>query len=83
MKKMITPETAMETFMKCKRENAEVPAEVLESLRNYKKWDENSLKGLLNASAYFPDILIEEGMEAKINQILADFKKRIVPRVIF
>lgn len=66
--------------MKCKRENEEVPKEVIDSLKNYKKWREPSLIGLLNASAYFPEILIEEGMEENIHKLLEKFKKSIVKK---
>lgn len=83
MKNIMTAEAAMDAFINCKKTNTEVPKEVMEAIRNYPKWQENSLIGLLNASAYFPDILFEDGMEEKINKLLDDYKKKIVPRVIF
>jgi hypothetical protein len=83
MKAYMTPESAIETFIRCKKENTEVPEAVFESFRNYKKWSENSLKGLLNASAYYPDILIDSTMEEGINHQIAEFKKRVVPARIF
>jgi predicted transcriptional regulator len=78
LKYYLSPETAIDTFIKSKKENKDVPEKVLESLRNYKKWEQNSLIGLLNASAYFPEILIEEKMEEQIYKLLAEFKKSIV-----
>ncbi len=75
MKYLLSPEAAIDTFIKSKKENKDVPENVLESLRNYKKWGQNSLTGLLNASAYFPEILIEEKMEENIYKLLAEFKK--------
>jgi hypothetical protein len=82
MKAYMTPESAVETFIKCKKENTAVPESVYESFKNYKKWSENSLKGLLNASAYYPDI-IDATMEEGINNQIAEFKKRVVPSRIF
>lgn len=79
----MTPETAVQTFINCKKENKPIPQEVLDTIRTYKTWKENSLIGLLNASGYYPDILIEENMEENIKTLLAEYKKRIVPRVIF
>jgi hypothetical protein len=55
----------------------------LDTIKTYKTWKENSLIGLLNASGYYPDILIEENMEENIKQLLEEYKKRIIPRVIF
>lgn len=82
-KAFMTPESAMETFIKCKKENSEIPESVYESLRNYKNWPENSLKGLLNSSAYYPDILVDPDMEQGILKQLGEFKSRIVPARIF
>lgn len=79
MKVSLTPETAINTFVKCKKEGKQIPEEVLESIKGYKKWGENQLKGLLNASAYYPEILLENGMEDTILQLLKKFKERIVP----
>lgn len=75
MKYLLSPETAIDTFIKCKKENKPVPDNVTESLRNYKRWGQNSLTGLLNASAYFPEILIEANMEENIYKLLAEFKQ--------
>ncbi len=75
MKYLLSPEAAVDSFIRAKKENKPVPDNVMESLRNYKKWGQNSLTGLLNASAYFPEILIEDKMEETIYKLLADFKK--------
>lgn len=80
MKYFLSPETAIDTFIKSKKENLQVPEKVLESIRNYKKWGQSSLTGLLNASAYFPEILIEEKMEENIYKLLAESKKAIVQK---
>ena len=82
-KAFVTPDNAVETFINCKKENKEIPESVYESLKNYKTWSENSLKGLLNTSAYYPDILIEENMEQGILAQIQKFKDRIVPSRIF
>lgn len=79
----MTPETAITTFINCKKQNQEIPTEVIECIRGYKKWKENSLIALLNASGYYPDILLETDMEENINKLLEEYKKRIIPRVIF
>lgn len=79
MKQFMTAESAIDTFIKCKKEGKEIPQAVFESLRNYRKWKESSLQGLINASAYFPEIFIEAGMEENTEKLLEDFKKRIVP----
>lgn len=81
MKINLTPESAIDSFVKCKKENSSVPNEVFETFKNYKKWNENALKGIINASAYYPEILTEENMEENIFKILAEFKKREVERV--
>ena len=83
MKAFMTPESAIETFIKCKKENSQIPEAVIESLKNYKNWSENSLKGLLNASAFYPDLLIEANMEDNIKKQIEVFKSRIVPSRIF
>lgn len=83
MKHILTAEAAIDAFVKCKKANTEVPKEVLESIRKYRKWQENALIGLLNASAYYPEILLEENMEAEIMKLLDEYQKRIIPRVIF
>jgi hypothetical protein len=75
LKYLLSPEAAVDSFIKSKKENKQVPDNVMESLRNYKRWGQNSLTGLLNASAYFPEILIEEKMEENIYKLLAEFKK--------
>ena len=81
MKLTLTPETAIETFIKGKKENSSIPEEVYQTFKNYKKWNENALKGIINASAYYPEILTEENMEENIFKLLAEFKKREVERV--
>ncbi len=78
MKQGTTPEKAIMTFVNCKKEGKEIPTDVLESIRNYRKWGENSLIGLLNTSAYYPEIFFEENMENTINALLKKFKDRIV-----
>ena len=75
LKYLLSPEAAIDTFIKSKKEKKDVPENVLESIRNYKKWGQSSLTGLLNASAYFPEILLEEKMEENIYKLLAEFKK--------
>jgi hypothetical protein len=75
LKYLLSPEAAVDSFIRAKKENKPVPDNVMESLRNYKKWGQNSLTGLLNASAYFPEILIEDKMEETIYKLLSDFKK--------
>ena len=75
MKYLLSPEAAVDSFIRAKKENKPVPDNVMESLRNYKKVGQNSLTGLLNASAYFPEILIEDKMEETIYKLLSDFKK--------
>lgn len=82
-KAYMTPESAMESFIKCKKENREIPEAVFDSLRNFHTWSENSLKGLLNASAYYPDILIEPDMEQAVLKLIEGFKSRVVPSRIF
>ncbi|MCB1143531.1 MAG: hypothetical protein H7A24_11415 [Leptospiraceae bacterium] len=75
----MTPESAVQKFIDSKKNQTEVSEEVFETLRDFEKWEENSLIGLLNASAYYPDIYIVEDMEKKILARLEHFKKRIVP----
>ncbi len=81
MKTPLTPETAIETFIKSKKENSSIPESVFQTFKTYKKWNENALKGIINASAYYPEILTEENMEENIFKVLAEFKKREVDRV--
>ncbi|EQA34843.1 hypothetical protein LEP1GSC047_1622 [Leptospira inadai serovar Lyme str. 10] len=76
--RILTPTKAVETFIKCKKDNAPVPFTVWDTLKTYSTWNQVELTGLINASAYFPDILFEKGMEAKIQSILDRFNKRIV-----
>ena len=83
MKQLMTPETAIQTFMNCQKEGKQIPETVMESLHNYRNWGENQLIGLLNASAYFPDLLFEAGMEDTIQTLLKKFQDRIVPSRIF
>jgi hypothetical protein len=75
LKYLISPEAAIDAFIKAKKENKPVPENAMESLRNYKNWGQNSLTGLLNSSAYFPEILIEDKMEETIYKLLSEFKK--------
>lgn len=74
MKFFLTAEAAIDAFIKAKKEKKEVPSEVIKALKNYKSWGEGSLKGLINASGFFPEILIEENMEKNILNILAKYK---------
>jgi hypothetical protein len=78
-KQKITAETAIESFIRCKKNNEVVPNDVLDSIKGYSNWSENQLKGILNASAYFPEILTEENMEANILKLIENEKKRIIP----
>ena len=78
MKYYMSAESAIESFIKCRQENKEIPKEVLESIKNYKRWREPSLHGLLNASAYYPEILVEKDMEENIKKLLDKFQKSIV-----
>ncbi|MCB1189189.1 MAG: hypothetical protein H7A23_04065 [Leptospiraceae bacterium] len=80
MKYFISAESAIDNFIKCKKEGKEVSKEVIESIKNYKKWREPSLIGLLNASAYYPEILLEKDMEAEITKLLEKFQKSIVKK---
>jgi hypothetical protein len=79
LKILLTPETAIDSFVKLRKTNSEIPVAIYESIRGYKKWNENALKGLINASGYFPEILFEEDMEKNIYVLLSDIKKREVP----
>ncbi len=76
--KLLTPIKSVDTFVKCKKEGAPIPVAVWDTLRTYPRWNEVELTGLLNASAYFPDIFFEKNMEKKIQTILDEFKSRIV-----
>ncbi|PJZ24093.1 hypothetical protein CH352_00125 [Leptospira hartskeerlii] len=76
--KLLTPIKAIDTFVKCKKEGERIPVLVWDSLRTYQKWNQVELTGLLNASAYFPDILFEKDMEKKIQHRLDEFNSRIV-----
>nr|WP_167880155.1 hypothetical protein [Leptospira fletcheri] len=73
-----TPTQTVNMFIRYKKEGNSVPLMVWDSLRNYQKWNQIELTGLLNASGYFPDILFEPGMEEKIQTLLQDFQKRTV-----
>ncbi|MDX1958242.1 MAG: hypothetical protein SFU98_06695 [Leptospiraceae bacterium] len=83
LKSRMTPEAAIEAFIRCAQNSEELPQEVADSIGNYRNWGENQLKGLLNASAYYPELLYEENMEKTILELLEGFKKRIVPMRIF
>ncbi|EPG65210.1 hypothetical protein ACE5IS_06015 [Leptospira wolffii] len=76
--KLLTPIKAVDTFVKCKKEGAPVPVAVWDTLRTYSKWNQVELTGLLNASAYYPEILFESGMEKNIAGLLSSFQDRIV-----
>jgi hypothetical protein len=78
-KRKMTPESAVQTFIDCKKNQTEIPDEVSALLKDLSGWSENSLKGLLNASAYYPDILDSPNREKEILSKIEDFKKRIVP----
>ncbi|MDF3818540.1 hypothetical protein P3G55_01435 [Leptospira sp. 96542] len=75
----MTPTKTVQTFIDAKKGNTEPDKAVWESLKQYRKWNEPELIGLRNASAYFPDIYFEEGMDKTIADLLAKFKERIVP----
>ncbi|MCB1159448.1 MAG: hypothetical protein H7A25_25255 [Leptospiraceae bacterium] len=82
MKNQMTPESAIAAFIQSEKEGTELPSTALESIQNYQNWGEVALKGLLNTSAYYPKILLEEDMERKIIQLLEGFKARQVERQI-
>lgn len=75
----MTPTRTVQSFLDAKKKGSPIPEEVWKSLHGYRKWDEPDLIGLRNASAYAPEILFEEGMDAEIERLLAEFKKKIVP----
>ncbi|WP_411824504.1 hypothetical protein [Leptospira sp. 'Mane'] len=74
----MTPTRAVQSFINSKKEGIEVPASTLESIRGFRKWKEPELIGLRNASSYFPDIYIEQGMEEEITRLLEIVKNRNV-----
>ena len=80
MKAIITPESAIDSYIKCKKEGKEISQDILDTILNYRKWHESALKGLINASGFYPDILLEPDMEENIYKILAEFKSREVER---
>lgn len=76
---MLTPTRAVQSFIDCKKDHIEVPEQVLITLRTFNKWNEVELLGLKNASAYFPDIYIQDGMEEEITALIQKFHARQVP----
>lgn len=74
----MTPTRAVQTFIDAKKAGREIPADCLVALRSYKQWKEHELLAVLNASGYYPDILIEPDMEANIHKRLEWFKSRLV-----
>jgi hypothetical protein len=75
----MTPTRTVQAFIDAKKENKTPSNEILNSLRGYRSWNEPDLIGLRNASAYFPDIYFEPGMDETISLCLQKFKNRIVP----
>ncbi len=75
----MTPTRTVQTFLDAKKQSLPVSDEVWKSLKGFRNWNEPELIGLRNASSYFPDIYFEEGMDAEIERLLSNFKKRIVP----
>lgn len=78
-KKVITPTRAVQSFIDAKKEGREPDPEVLEVIRTYRTWRPPELIGLRNASAYYPDIYFEDGMDEVIESLLNEFKAREVP----
>ncbi len=76
---MLTPTRAVQSFIDCKKDHLEVPEQVLTALKTFRKWNEVELLGLKNASAYFPEIYIQEGMEEEITNLIQKFHNRQVP----
>lgn len=76
---MLTPTRAVQSFIDCKKDHLDVPETVLETIRSFRKWNEIELLGLKNASAYFPDIYFQEGMEQEITTLIQKFHGRQVP----
>ncbi|TGN17216.1 hypothetical protein EHS15_18710 [Leptospira idonii] len=74
----MTPTRTVQSFLDAKKQGLEVSEETWNSLKNYRKWNEPELKGLRNASAYYPEIYFESGMDDEIARLLENFKKRIV-----
>ncbi len=75
----MTPTRTVQAFIDAKKENKAPSSEVIQSLKSYRKWNEPELIGLRNASAYYPDIYIEPGMDETIRKLLETIKERIVP----
>lgn len=76
---MLTPTRAVQAFIDSKKENREISEEIWANLKTYRKWNEVELLGLRNASAFYPDIFFEEGMEDTISKLVEVFHSRIVP----
>lgn len=75
----ITPIRAVQSFIDAKKNGENPPQEALSVIKNYRKWKDLELIGLRNASAYYPDIYFEEGMDETIENLLQVFKSREVP----
>ncbi|WCL51286.1 hypothetical protein [Leptospira sp. GIMC2001] len=78
-KQTTTPTKAVQSFINAKKSGNEPSEDSLSVIRNYRKWKEPELIGLLNASGYYPEILVEDGMEQSIASLLQKFKDRQVP----
>lgn len=76
---VLTPTRAVQLYIDNKKSETTVSPEVYSVIKTYRKWRENELIGLLNASGYYPEIFYEEGMEQTINKLLANFKSKHVP----
>ncbi|MBL0955116.1 MAG: hypothetical protein IBJ01_10150 [Leptospira sp.] len=75
----MTPTRTIQAFIDAKKENTTPSAEVWNSLKGYRQWNEPELIGLRNASGYYPDIYFETGMDETISKLLAKFKEKVVP----
>ena len=81
--KLLTPTKALNIFSDCKKNEQEVPKEVLDVIKTYRKWNEFELVSLKNLSAYYPDIFLEDDMEDNIEQLLVIIKKREIDIPIY
>jgi hypothetical protein len=75
----LTPTRAVQLYIDGKKSGTALAPEVTSVIKTYRKWRENELIGLLNASGYYPEIFYEDGMEDTIHKLLAVFKSKHVP----
>ncbi|MCG9873697.1 MAG: hypothetical protein MH321_02795 [Leptospiraceae bacterium] len=76
---VLTPTRAVQLFIESRKTGASISPEITSVIKTYRKWRENELIGLLNASGYYPEIFHEDGMEDTIHRLLASFKAKHVP----